>query len=298
MIAVPAAVRRKAQNLGLESWLAGLEELVSSLEHDWSFQSGTVFEDATEALVLEAHLEDGSQAVLKLLAPRGPDAADSEIRVLQAADGDGCVRLLRSDRSRNALLLERLGPSMYQLHLPLGVRHRHLVEAASRVWRHPPDPTLRSGAQKAELLMDAIRSIWEQLDRPCSEAAVDYAIRSASSRISAFQPDQAVLVHGDVHQWNALQSGSGFKLIDPDGLFAEPEYDLGIIMREDPLELLRGDPMNRARDLADMTGLDPLAIWEWGVVERVSTGLLLTQIDRQPIGRQMLAAADAVVDVG
>jgi streptomycin 6-kinase len=31
-----------------------------------------------------------------------------------------------------------------------------------------------------------------------------------------------------------------------------------------------------------------------GVVERVSTGLLCTQIDLQPAGREMLAAADRV----
>jgi streptomycin 6-kinase len=47
-----------------------------------------------------------------------------------------------------------------------------------------------------------------------------------------------VLVHGDVHQWNALQAGAGLKLVDPDGLLADAEYDLGIIMREDP-EVLR-----------------------------------------------------------
>ena len=42
-------------------------------------------------------------------------------------------------------------------------------------------------------------------------------------------------MHGDVHQWNALQAaGGGFKLVDPDGLLAEAEYDLGILMREDP----------------------------------------------------------------
>jgi streptomycin 6-kinase len=45
-------------------------------------------------------------------------------------------------------------------------------------------------------------------------------------------------VHGDVHQWNALEAPAdveqGFKLVDPDGLLAEAEYDLGVIMREDP----------------------------------------------------------------
>jgi streptomycin 6-kinase len=99
-------------------------------------------------------------------------------------------------------------------------------------------------------------------------------------------------VHGDVHQWNALEAGAGFKLVDPDGLLAEPEYDLGIIMREDPLD---GDLPERARRLARQTGLDVQAIWEWGVVERVSTGLLGTQVGLQPVARQMLAAAEQVV---
>ena len=81
------------------------------------------------------------------------------------------------------------------------------------------------------------------------------------------------------------------------GLLAEPEYDLGIIMREDPEDLLHSDSYERATRLARLTGRDPLGIWEWGVVERVSTGLLLTSIDVQPVGRQMLAAADRIASL-
>ncbi len=103
-----------------------------------------------------------------------------------------------------------------------------------------------------------------------------------------------MLVHGDVHQWNALQAGTGFRLVDPDGLLAAPEYDLGILMREDPVELLDGDPCDRARYLGARTDLDVTAIWEWGVVERVSTGLLGVQIGLQPVAGEMLAAADRV----
>ncbi|QGK69973.1 hypothetical protein GIY23_10960 [Allosaccharopolyspora coralli] len=66
----------------------------------------------------------------------------------------------------------------------------------------------------------------------------------------------------------------GFKLIDPEGLLAEPEYDLGVLMREDPVALLQGDPHARAQWLAARTGCDATAIWEWGVLERVATGLL------------------------
>jgi len=131
--------------------------------------------------------------------------------------------------------------------------------------------------------------MWEELDRPCSERAVEHALACARRRGDAHRDETAVLVHGDVHEWNALESAGGFKLVDPDGLLAEAEYDLGIIMREDPLE---GDLHERARRLANRTGLDVIAIWEWGVVERVSTGLLATRVGLQPIAGQMLAAAD------
>ena len=109
---------------------------------------------------------------------------------------------------------------------------------------------------------------------------MDYALACARRRGDAHRDETAVLVHGDVHQWNALEADDGFKLVDPDGLLAEAEYDLGIIMREDPLD---GDLPERARRLARRTGLDACAIWEWGIVERVSTGLLGTQVGLQPV---------------
>lgn len=71
---------------------------------------------------------------------------------------------------------------------------------------------------------------------------------------------------------------------------------MGILMREEPRELLYGDAHGQARTLAEHTGLNPVAIWEWGVVERVSTGLLCTAVDLQPVGRGMLAVADRVAD--
>ena len=96
---------------------------------------------------------------------------------------------------------------------------------------------------------------------------------------------------------NALKSGDGYKLVDPDGLLAEPEYDLGVLMRGDPVELLAGDPRDRMHWLAARTGLNPVAIWQWGVVERLSSGLLCTQVDMQPLGRDTLRAAEAVADL-
>jgi streptomycin 6-kinase len=60
----------------------------------------------------------------------------------------------------------------------------------------------------------------------------------------------------------------------------------------DPVELIEEGPQNRARRLAALTSLDATAIWEWGVVERLSTGLLCMQVELQPVGHDMLKAAE------
>ncbi|TQM15318.1 aminoglycoside phosphotransferase family protein [Pseudonocardia kunmingensis] len=291
---VPEVVRAKALQAGAGAWLAELPDLVSGLERDWGITVGRAFGDPTEAYVAEAALVDGTPVVLKLLVPR-PGLAADEITVLRLADGAGCVRLLASDVERSALLLDRLGPSLYALGLPLGRRLEVMCDLAVRLWRPAPDADLRTGAEKGRWLAEHIEAMWAQLDAPCSRAAVDHALACADRRVAAHVPERAVLVHGDVHQWNTLQTrDGGFALVDPDGLLAEPEYDLGILMREDPVELMAGDPRERARWLATRTGCDPVAVWEWGVIERVSTGLLATAIGLQPVGGQMLAASDAI----
>jgi streptomycin 6-kinase len=291
---VPDAVRAKAVAAGAAGWLAELPGIVAGLERDWAITVGRSYGDATEALVAEATLADGTPAVLKVLVPRAGDAARREITFLRLASGRGCAALLRADPGRGALLLERLGPSMSDLGLPLAQRHEELCTAAARVWRPAPNCGLPTGAQAARLLADKITLLWAELGRPCSDRAVTYSLACARRRAAAYDPARAVLVHGDVHQWNALRSADGFALVDPDGYLAEPEYDLGILMREDPAELLDGDPRERSRWLARRCGLDETAIWEWGVVSRVETGLVGTQVGLQPVASQMLEAADRV----
>jgi streptomycin 6-kinase len=282
-------VREKALAVGAQAWVDGLPELVDHLEREWSIAVGEPFSDSSEAFVAEATCDDGTRAVLKLIVPRDSDAAAHELIALRLANGDGCVRPLRDDVALGALLLERLGRSLHDMALPTRRRHEILVGCARRVWRAAPDSGLPTGAEKGRWLSDFISRTWEELDRPCSERTVEQALACASRRCSAYRDETAVLVHGDVHQWNALEGHGGFLLVDPDGLLAEPEYDLGVIMREDPLD---GDLSERCTWLAAQTGLDRAAIWEWGVLERVSTGLLCVRVGLEVVGREMLAAAD------
>ncbi|GAA3452982.1 aminoglycoside phosphotransferase family protein [Dactylosporangium matsuzakiense] len=293
---VPEVVRRKAVAAGAQDWLDRLPELIASLERDWELRLGAVYQGGTEALVLAADLSDGTPAVLKLLIRRPGDHARHEATVLRLAGGSGCARLLRADLGRSALLLERLGPALSDLAVPLPQRLAVLTDLAAQVWRPAPDAGLPTGRRKARWLAEFIAATWERTGRPCPERTVAHALDCCARRAAAHDDERAVLVHGDVHQWNALRAPDGtFRLIDPDGLLAEAEYDLGVLMREDPEDLLSAaDPRERSRWLARRTGRDEQAIWEWGNAERVSTGLLLTEIGLEPVAGDMLAAATRI----
>ena len=293
MIDVPAVVRNKARAAGAEDWLERLPALVSSLEAGWSITVGDPYAGGTEAFVADATRADGTPAVLKVLVPGTGNNASNEATVLRLVGGDGCPVLYRYDPDQGALLMERLGRPMYELGLPLARRLEILCATAERIWRPAPDCGLPTGADKARWLAGFIVTSWEELDRPCSEKTVDHALACAVRRAQAHRGERAVLVHGDVHQLNALQNDGGFKLIDPDGLLAEAEYDLGVLMRGDPVELLGGDPVDRARWLAARTGLDLAAIWEWGVVERLSTGLLCTSPPSSLQGKRISSSQPA-----
>ncbi|HST67607.1 MAG TPA: aminoglycoside phosphotransferase family protein [Mycobacteriales bacterium] len=295
-VVVPDVVRSTARANGADDWLAELPELVDRLEREWDLTVGEPYPDATEAYVAAATLADGSPAVLKLLIRRGHGRhSGEELTVLRLAGGDGCVRLLRHDEDSGAMLLERLGPSMYRLGLPIEERHEILCRVAMRLWRPAPGSGLRTGAEKARSLIRYVEGAWDRLGRPCSEAAVAQALAAAERRAAAHDDERAVLLHGDVHQWNTLRAGPGdWKLVDPDGVLGEPEGDLGVLMREDPEELIRGDPRDRAHWLAARTGTDPVAIWEWGNVERLANGLYGLETELAAHGRASLAASDVV----
>ena len=289
MFNIPPVLRRKAEVEGVSWWIDEVPAVAAALEENWSITIAEPLDGGTESMVFDAVTNAGASVVLKLILPRDGAAVANEITALQLAGGDGCALLLRSDESKGALLLERLGLSLHELDFPVEKRHEVLADTLKHVWRPAPDCGLPTGAEKGQWLLGFITTTWEELDRPCSERAVTLAVKAAQRRIGAHDDERSVLVHGDAHSHNALQFGDGFKLVDPDGLVAEAEYDLGVVMRED-LETV--EFLKRSGRLADLTGLDAPSIRDWATVERMSTGLLCTKVDLQPFGWQMLQAAD------
>jgi streptomycin 6-kinase len=230
--------------------------------------------------------------VLKVGVPGNQSELKCEAAVLRLADGDGCAQLLSDDLDRDALLLERLGSAMYEVVADTAIRHDLLCDLATRLWRPVGgEIDLPTGADRARSYGELLPRLWHLTGRPCLQATIDDAVACAERRVHAHDDRLAVLVHGDIHDANALVAADGtFKLIDPVGLRAEPASDLGTILRANPDV---GDDLRiRAERLALRTGVDVTAIWEWGTIYRVIGGLHSRRVGFQPFGDQLLAHAD------
>ena len=301
------SVRQRAAHLGAPgaAWLAGLPELVAELETRWSITVGRPLPGGTAAFVAQARTAEGDAVVLKI-EPPDPDLHPAgQLRTLEAARGQGYAQLLAHDLEHRALLIEALGPRLSTLGLPPERQLDILGALLARAWQVPrPDgATLQQAQEKALVLAHLVRTLWTDLGRPCSEDVVDLALTYARRRRDATDLDRAVVVHGDPHPDNALQvltaragAEAGFVFVDPDGFLADPAYDLGVVLRGWCDELLAGDAAQTARRycrlLAQQTGADETAIWEWGFLERVSTGLYLLRLEAYDLGRRYLESAE------
>jgi streptomycin 6-kinase len=306
-LAVPERLKASVRAVGPAGyrWLADLPDILASLAADWSVTYGNPLDGGNAAYVIEAVTTDGRPAIAKLALPAGVDGFapfEQELEALLCAGGDPYVELFRHDEARRSLLLERLGPPLARLDWP---KERQLAATAStlaRGWRAAPAARLPTGAAKADWLAAFIAREWENLGRPCSQAAADTAVSYAAERAVAFDQERAVLIHGDGHAHNLLlktgtaDGGSSFRLIDPEGLISDPAHDLGVALRDGNKELLTGDTAamaaGRCQRIARLTGVDGNAIWQWAFIERVSTGLFLLQLGHAEEARPFLEVAD------
>jgi streptomycin 6-kinase len=256
--------------------------------------------------IVRAHLQGAGLPVLEVV--RRPGTADGsprpavlkfgdtgsdivqQARILAAAAGVGYVRLLDQDVARGAVLLERLGPMLWQTTPDPAAQTDVLGDLLLQAWELPlqvgepfaPDQKARSLLALVDggLADDALT-----VHRPVLERARTLA-RELISSPSARQ----VVVHGDPHASNALQRGEEeHVLIDPDGFLCEPEYDAGVALRDhqqiiDDLDRTEGDGAGRRwhAGLIDRSArrleLDPGRIAAWAHLERVTTGIYLGRL--------------------
>jgi streptomycin 6-kinase len=288
------------------AWLDALPRTLAELEERWSLRIGRPLPGGSASYVARAETRDGAERVVKVVVP-DPDLAD-EARTLAAADGRGYALLHAHDPDRNALLLEALGPSLESAPAEPERKLAVLADTLREAWQvpaataEPPAP----GEDKATSLARLVLDLDRRLGHPCPTAALDLALEYADRRAAAHRLEDCVVVHGDPHPANTLRvtrpragAESGYVFVDTDGFLADPAYDLGVVLRDwtGRLADARSDLAARrllegyAALLADHTGIDAQRVWEWGFLERVSTGLYVMGFGGEEIGRRFLSTA-------
>jgi streptomycin 6-kinase len=216
---------------------------------EWGLELGEPFALSNYSYVAPA----SDDAVLKV-AWAGDDESLHDVAALELWDGNGAVRVLRSDPARRAQLLERAVPGTDISQLDDDVATAIAVDVAAKLWIpagapfRPAEPEVRRWLDTAE--------------REGSEL-----VPLARKLLAEVGGTAAWLVHGDFHHHNILRHGERFVAIDSKPYLADREYDLPSFLWN-PMDHSMDDRAVTERRIAAFVGagLDDFRIRAWTVI--------------------------------
>ena len=258
------------------AWLSALPEIVGTCVERWGLRLGEPFEGGNASLVAPGELPDGTEAVLKVSFPDEESAREPD--ALAFWNGKAVVRLLDSDPSRRALLIERCRPGT-QLWTVEDDEEATRIAAGvlRRLWRPiAPGHLFRLLSDVAKQWNAELLGSHSALGGPFDRKLLDEAL-VALAELGPSQGEQ-VLLHQDFHGGNVLLSGEGNWLaIDPKPLVGEREFDLASLLRDRRWALVREDGarivQRRLDILTDELGLDRERMRLWGIAHALAWGM-------------------------
>jgi streptomycin 6-kinase len=211
--------------------------------------------------------------VLKISFPE-PES-EHEAEALARWNGAGAVHLLARDDEWRALLAERCVPGTRLWEVDEPEANEIAADVLSQLWQVPPDGPFRSLAEEAERWAADLSATWDAAGRPFERSLLDVAVEFLRSAQPT--PEDAVLLHQDLHGGNILSSERGWLAIDPKPLVGERAFDVASLLR-DRRDELAGDPDAAARirrrlDLfSDRFGIDRGHMRGWGIAHVLAWG--------------------------
>ena len=188
-----------------------LEWAARDVAREWGIVIGPPFQLSNYSYVAPA----GPDTVLKIGWPDDEESVH-EADALELWAGNGAVRLLRVDRSRRALLLERAWPGRDLAALGGADVTTIAVDVAGRLWRPAGAPFRWIGDHVPRWLAEATPG----------SAAGRRLLERARELFDRLDVDGGTLVHGDFHHHNILDAGTHYVAIDPKPMLGEPEFDV------------------------------------------------------------------------
>jgi streptomycin 6-kinase len=227
MITIPeafaAATIRREGEAG-RRWLADLPPLVEQICAQWGLVAEGPVLHGYLALVIPARRAD-QPCVLKI--SWRDEATREEEAALTAWAGRGAVRLLASEPSLGALLLERLDHTRRLSAVPI----EDATPIAGRLLRRlaiPAPAGLRPLATVAEELAQTLPVRWQQLGRPLAPRLLDQTCDLARQ---LGPTGQRLLVNYDLHYDDILAGQrEPWLAVDPKVVVGDSEYGLAQLL--------------------------------------------------------------------
>jgi streptomycin 6-kinase len=205
----------------------------------------------------------GDSAVLKVV-PIEDDEADHEADALALVGGNGAVRLLRHDRKRRAMLIERARPGYDASGLSEYEAIRVAIASTKKFW----SATATRGKP--------FRWIGDAVPRWLEKAGDHYLVRQAKEIYATMSPSDSTLVHGDFHHHNVLNDGDRWVVIDPKPMVGEPEFDVPTFLWNPIGHLPTKEGVERWIGAFADAGLDANRLRKWAIVRGTYQGLPLS----------------------
>lgn len=250
-------------------WFEDLPGLIEEISENWSLVVEEFYPNLSYHFVAPCICANGTKAVLKLGFNEPDSIVFSEAKMLELLQGNGTVKLLRFDRKRCALLLERLMPG----------------EDLTAICR-------KSDEQATAIAVDVIKKIWRT--KVETNEFPDLRKWTASFRNGEntdfsrhhFQKAQRIfdelignsearLLHGDLHHQNILSAErEPYLAIDPKGIIGDIGFEIAVFLNN-PRSWILFNPNRREilekriRQFADSFEIEPLDLRKWAYAEAV-----------------------------
>jgi streptomycin 6-kinase len=203
--------------------------------------------------------------VLKIGVPN-PELA-SEIAALDFYAGRGACRLLNADATLGLLLLERLTPGTMLVTLENDDEATSIAAQVLRLIQH----TAPGGKDFIPLKkwfdgLTGLRARFNGSTGPFPPKTVEIIEHLIPEIFNEDRPQ--VLLHGDFHHYNILNSERGWLVIDPKGVIGAAEYEVGPFL-VNPIEVMPDETeairrtQRRIAIFAEQLGFDRQRLLRW-----------------------------------
>ena len=252
------------------STLASAEARLAHFAREWSVRVDQTA--STESSLIAFGTSGGQPVVLKVAR-----AQDDEWRagdILAAFHGGGAARVLEC--GEGVVLLERAVPGESLVDLSKAGRDDEATAVLADIIAKM---SLGATVVEAPSAQDWSRSFATYLTSGDTRLPREHVVEAADqfARLAASQT-KTRLLHGDLHHYNVVRDERrGWLAIDPKGVIAEVEYEIGAVLRNPAglpnVVLDPGVIERRVAHFAAHLALEPERILAWGFAQAVLSAI-------------------------